>query len=329
MPMMSEIRAQAGTQSVYTTPVTPTVMIRGIEEMPLKDANDNEVIGDMTQALAGGDIGIVNGLNATGSMKGWACYEHLPYWLDNLFGQATPSGAGPYTRAYAAPTTTAPAPRILTLVKGDSTVGAYRMTGALLSNFTMRLEPKKRLAINGDLMGVSLGSTTLAALTASSSINVIKPDHVGATGLKLDAWAGTMGSTTLTNCTLRFMELNIKPDRASRWCLGNLAAQSYVEKPWDGTLKLGLEFNATTKADVDAIVGGTLTQKQFQATISPNANLSLLVQFAGTVVDDLEIFSDDDGVVTVEMTLQRTYHATFGNWCKMTVINGISGAAMV
>lgn len=328
MPMMSEIRAQAGTQSVYVTPVTPTVMIRGVEELSLKDANDIEVIGDMTQALAGGDTGIVNGLNATGNMKGWANYEHLPYWLDNLFGQATPSGAGPYTRAYAAPIAAAPSPRVLTLVKGDSTVGAYRMAGALLSSFTMRLEPKKRMEISGDLIGIQLSATTLASLTAATVIPIM-PNNIGATGLKWDSWGGTMGATTLANCTLRFMELNIKPDRASRWCLGNLAAQSYVEKPWDGTLKLGLEFNATTKTDVDAIVGGTLTQKQFQVTISPGASQSLLVQFAGTVKDDVEIFSDDDGVVTVELTLQRTYHATFANWCKMTVINTISGAAMV
>lgn len=329
MPVMtSEIRAQAGTQTVYPTPVTPTVMIRGIEELNLKSANDNEVIGDMTQALAGGDIGIVNGVGATGTMKGWACYEHLPYWLDNLFGQATPSGAGPYTRPYAAPITTAPTPRILTLVKGDSTVGAYRMAGSLLSNFMLRLEPKKRMEISGDLVGVQLSATTLASLTAATVIPIM-PNNVSATGLKWDTWGGTMGTTTLANCTLRFMELSVKPDRASRWCIGDLGAQSYMEKPWDGTLKLGLEFNATTKADVDAIVGGTLTQRQFQATISPGASQSLLVQFAGTVTEDLEIFSDDDGVVTVELTLQRTYHATFANWCKMTVINTISGAAMV
>ncbi len=328
MPMMSEVRVQAGTQSVYATAVTPTIMIRGIDELSLKDANDIEVIGDMTQALAGGDIGIVNGLNATGSLKGWANYEHIPYWLDNLFGQATPTGAGPYTRTYAAPTTTSPSPRILTLVKGDSTVGAYRMIGSLLDKFTIRVEPKKRVSISGDLIGIQLGSTTLAALTANTVIP-IQPQHIGAAGIKWDTWAGTMGTTTLANCTVRFLELEINPERASRWCLGNVAAQSYVEKPWDGTLKLGLEFNATTKTDVDAIVGGTLTQKQFQVTLSPGASQSLLMQFAGTVQDDLEIFSDDDGVVTVEMTLKRTYHSTFGNWCKMTVINTISAAAMV
>lgn len=328
MPMMSEVRVQAATQTNYTTAATPTVQIRGIEELSLKGANDVEVIGDMTQALAGGDTGIVNGLNASGNMKGWACYEHLPYWLDNLFGRATPSGTGPFTRAYAAPINSAPAPRILSLVKGDGTVGAYQMVGSLLSNFMMKLEPKKRMEISGDLIGIQLAADTLEALTAAT-VNVIMPNHVGAAGIKWDTWGGTMGTTTLANCTLRFMELNIKPDRASRWCIGNLAAQSYVENPWDGTLKLGLEFNATTKTDVDAIIGGTLTQRQFQVTISPSAGLSLLVQFAGTVAEDLEIFSDDDGVVTVELTLQRTYHATFANWCKMSVINGISNVAMV
>jgi len=321
--MQSEIRVQAGTQSVFVTGVTPTIALRGLEELSIKSANDVEVIGDMTTALAGGDTGIVNSVAATGSMKGWASYEHIAYWLDNLFGQATPSGAGPYVRAYAAPITTAPTPRILSLTKGDSTVGGYQMAGALLSSFTLRFEPKKRTEMSGDLMGVSVAEDALEVLTPPV-VTPIMANHLGA--IKWDAWGGTMGTTAMALCTVRFAELTVTPDRASRNCFGALTAGSYVEKPWQGSLKLGLEFNATTKTDVSAILTGTLTQKQVVLTATSGSQI-LKIEFAGTVVDEIEIFGDDDGVVTVDVTLERTYHATFANWLKVTSTNSIATLA--
>jgi len=323
MTMTSEIRAQAGSQVAFVTGVAPTVALRGLEELSLKSANDVEVIGDMTTGLAGGDTGIVNSVAATGSMKGWASYEHIAYFLDNLFSKATPSGAGPYVRAYAAPVTTAPTPRILSLTKGDSTIGAYQMAGALLSSFTLRFEPAKRTEMSGDLMGISLVADTLEVLTPPV-VTPIMANHLGA--IKWDAWAGTMGTTELALCTVRFAELTVTPDRASRLCFGALSAGSYVEKPWQGSLKLGLEFNATTKTDVDAILLGTLTQKQVVLTATSGTQI-LKIEFAGTVVDEIEIFGDDDGVVTVDVTLERTYHPTFANWLKVTSTNSLATLA--
>lgn len=320
MVMQAEIRAQAGTQSVFTTGVTPTVALRGLQELNLRHTPEIEVLSDMTQGLAGGDTSVIKALAAAGSFKGWATYEHLPYFLDNLLGQATPSGAGPYTRNYAAPITTAPVPRILSLVKGDSVVGAYQMIGSLISNFTLRWEPKNFAQLSGDLIGVQLAADTLEVL-AFPVVNPLMASHI--TTFKWDTWAGTMGTTTLANCTVRFAELMVQPDRTPRNCFGSLPATSYVEKPWNGTLKLGLEFNATTKTDIDAIIGGTLTQKQVELN-SVLGTQTLKVQFAGVISDDVEIFSDDDGVVTVELTLTRQYHPTFANWLKIVSLNSVA-----
>jgi len=321
--MTSELRVQAGSQEAFVTGVTPTVALRGLEELSIKSANDVEVIGDMTTALAGGDTGIVNSVAATGSMKGWASYEHIAYWLDNLFGEATPTGSSPWVRAYAAPVTTAPTPRILSLTKSDATVGGYQMAGALLSSFTLRFEPKKRTEMSGDLMGVSVAADALESLSPAV-VTPIMANHLGA--IKWDAWGGTMGTTALALCYVRFAELTVTPDRASRTCFGALTAGAYVEKPWQGSLKLGLEFNATTKTDVTAILAGTLTQKQVVLTATASTQI-LKIEFAGTVVDEIEIFGDDDGVVTVDLTLERTYHPTFANWLKMTLTNTIEALA--
>ena len=321
----SEIRAQAGTQSAYTTSVTPTIALRGIEEMPLKSANKIEVIGDMTQALAGGDTAITNELAGAGTFKGWASYDHLPYFWDNLFSQATASGSSPYVRTYAAPTTARSTPRVLTLVKGDGTVGAYKLTGALQTDFTLKVETAKRVEISGSLIGTGLAATTLASLSANA-VTPIQASHVST--VKMDSWAGTMGTTALTNCDVRFLELMIKPDRVHRMCLGILTAGDYVEKPWQGSLKMSLQFNATSKTDIDLFVAG-LSQRQVEFILTTGSTQIMKIQFAGTLTNDVEVFRDDDGVATVDFELTRTYHPTFANWIKVTHTNTISTAAMV
>lgn len=316
--MTREVRVQAGTQSAFGTGVTPTVQLRGIEELAIRSKNEVTMLEDMTLGLAGASQAIVTGIGGEGAVTAWCSYEHLAYWLDNLFGQATPTGAGPYVRAYAAPTTTAPTPRILSLVKGTST-GSYRLVGALLSSMTLRLEQGKPLMLNGDLVGNKVNTQALASLS-DVTVNPILANHVAT--IKWDTWAGTMGGTSLDRCFVRMVELTVEPDRALRPCFGSLSKDQYAERAWNGTLRLSLEFNATTKTDVDNIIGGTLTQKQVEINFADTTR-ALQLQFAGTVTDDLEIFGDDDGVVAVELTLTRTYHATFANWLKMTLTNGV------
>ena len=314
-----ELRVQAGSQVSFASGVTPTIQLRGIEELMLRSKNNVLMLEDMSLGLAGASQAVVAGIGGEGSVKAWCSYEHLAYWLDNMFGNATPSGAGPYVRAYAAPSASAPTPRILSLVKGTS-IGAYQLVGALLSSLTLRLEQESALMLNGDLVGNKVATDALESL-ADVSVNPIMASQVAS--IYWDAWAGTMGTTALDRCYVRMMELSIEPDRKLRPCFGSLSKDAYSESAWTGTLKLSLEFNATTKADVDAIIGGTLTQRQVEINCADSTR-ALELQFAGTVTDDLEIFGDDDGVVTAEVTLTRTYHSTFGNWFKASLSNGVA-----
>src|SRR5690606_181596 len=136
----------------------------------------------------GASQAVVAGIGGEGSVKAWCSYEHLAYWLDNMFGEATPSGAGPYVRAYAAPSASAPTPRILSLVKGTS-IGAYQLVGALLSSLTLRLEQESALMLNGDLVGNKVATDALESL-ADVSVNPIMASQVAS--IYWDAWAGTM-----------------------------------------------------------------------------------------------------------------------------------------
>lgn len=319
MTAMRELRLQAAKQTVFGTGVTPTVLLRGVEDAKFTAAREMEVREDLAIALAGGDTAMLYALSAAGSVSGWASYEHICYWLDNLLGEATP-GAGPgYARAYAAPIATAPTRRILSLVYGDGSVGAYQMIGALCNAMTLRFEAKKALEFNADLVGVGLAADTLEAL-AIPTVNPIMATHLDA--IKMDSWAGTMGTTTLAACTLRSAELSIDAPASLRHCFGSLSPSTYVEMPYDGSLKLVLEWNATSKAVVDELIAGT-SQRQVQLTATSSSKI-FQVQFAGSIEDDVDIFDDDDGVVTASLTLKRTYHSTFANWLKINVTNGVS-----
>ena len=154
MPAVTtDLRVQAGTQSVWGTGVTPTVALRGITGCKIKPDQQIDILSDMLLNYAGGDTPVVARNGGGGSVDGWASYEDLAYWLDNFFGQATP-GAGPgYARAYAAPITTLPTLRLLSLVHGDATVGAYRLIGGIGNSFTLKQEVGKELIFSQELIG--------------------------------------------------------------------------------------------------------------------------------------------------------------------------------
>jgi hypothetical protein len=322
--MTRELRVQAGSQSAIGTGVTPTVLLRGVEEFSIQPSTDIRMLPDMSLGLSGSSQAVIGSIGAVANGNGWATYQHLPYWLDALFAEATPGAAPTYTRDYAAPTTAATAQadmRILTLVVGDGTVGGYGLTGGVVNSLTLRGEPTEPLQWTVEVLGIKAEARANASLSAGS-VDTILGSQLG--DMTWDTWAGTMGTTPLDDCTIRWWELSINANRSTRNCFGTTTPNDYQEEAWDGELKLSLEFNATTKTDVTSIIGGTLTQKQIQFDWTGGTNQALQIQFAGTVTEPPQLFSDEDGIVTVELTLTRSYHTTFANWLKMSIDNAVA-----
>jgi hypothetical protein len=310
---------------VWTTGVTPTVALRGVTGFKIKPDQQIDILSDMLLNYSGGDTPVVARNGGGGSVDGWASYEDLAYWLDNFFGQATP-GAGPgYARAYAAPITTLPTLRALSLVHGDAAVGAYRLIGGIGNTFTLKQEVGKELIFSQELIGSTIDATTLAGALSVRTVTPIVSGDVST--MFLDNWAGTVGSTALTKCTLRNLTLTVNANRQNRYCVGALAAADYITKPWEGTLDLMLEWNSVSKGLIDTMVGGAKSMHQFEVNYSGGTNKTLKVQFAGTVSEAPDIFQDNDGVVAVGLKLKNTYHPTFANWLKMSLNNAVATLA--
>lgn len=313
----TELRVQAGKQTVWTTGVTPTVVLRGLTGCKINPDQEIKVLSDMTLNMTGGDTPVVLRNGGGANVDGWASYEDLAYWLDTTFGEATAGASPAYSRPYAAPITTLPSPRILSLVHGEANIGAYRLIGGVGNSFTLKMEVGTETTFSTELIGAAVDPTTLTGALATRVVTPIMPGDV--TTMFLDSWAGTMGTTALTKCNLRNLTLTVNANRQNRYCVGSLSASDYITKPWDGTLDLLLEWNSVSKALIDEMVGGAAAKRQFEVNFSGGTNKTLKIQFAGTVSEAPGIFEDDDGVVAASFKLKGTYHPTFANWLKLAL----------
>jgi hypothetical protein len=326
-------KVEIGSEVTWGTAVEPTQKLLGVTDITLVPKVVAARYPEMRGSLAPSYLAAVEEESAEGSMEMLVTYEHFVYLLENMCGtDASVTGAGPYTRDYAAPTTAAPtSPRVLTIVHGHST-NAYHMTGALVQKLTIKGDTGKPLTATADLIGKEVATGTFAdpALT-DDTVNVAMGSHVL---LYVDAWGGTIGSTAVATTAFEF-ELSIDTKRGLDFHLGALTPGAYhegAEDGWDGELKLMMEFNATSKAYLDAIIDSSngVFQKQvrIKATTGSAGTLKTVqFDFAGMSEEAPEILTYRDGVATVELTLMGHYNPTLANWFKAQVLNGVAALA--
>lgn len=324
MNVLGLLQVQFGLETTWGTPVSGSAKIMGIDKCSFKPKYQTARYSDIRQSLAPGTLGALESVEGAVTMSGKVTYEDFPYFLDGIFSKVSPTGTNPYTYTYTAPTTAAPTPRLFTILWGDSS-GTYRLSGGLLAKLTVKGTNNTALTFDAEFVGELVdGSGSLAALS-DRAVNVVMGNH-GA--VYVDAFAGTIGSTALTATAFEF-EWMVTSNRVLKKYLGSTAPLGWEGNPYDGSLKLGMEFNATSKAYTDAIFNATpaLVQKlcRIQMDSSPR---QLQLDMAGNVDGGPELWTDRDGVSTVEMTIAGLYDAgAFANWTKAKVINAVSALA--
>lgn len=318
---MADLRVQIGKQSAWATVVATTKMMRGVESVTIDPDIEVRQLEDMSLNYAGSTTAAVLKTGAMGNMSGWACYEQLPLWFDSLIEEdATPTGSDPYEYIYAPPISALGTQVMYTLQIADATDNGYALVGALANELTLTQNVADVLKFDVGFIGNSGAADAYDTLTIPA-VNPIQASHL--TTIHMDAWATAPGTTTLSNCFVRNMVLNINANRDIRYCYGATAANSYRTNAYTGRLELTLEFNSTTKTTIDSIIGGTLTQRNVRLTWADGLSRGMVIDFAGTVVQMPTIFEDDDGVAVVTVTFDRTYNSNWAspNWLAVTVEN--------
>jgi hypothetical protein len=323
MPMTDALYVQVGRESSWGTPAVDTARLMGISDFTINPEVNVRVIGLSRGGYAPGSSAVITDISAAASLSQEATYEDLHVWLEGLRGNVSPTGTGPYVRLYAAPTSTAPTLIAHSIYVGDGVLAPYRIFGALPSGLTLSGSVGEVVTVSGDWMGKGVDvAANLASLT-DRAVNPLMFHHL--TGVFVDTWAGTIGTTALTNSLYGF-ELAITTERPTRRYAGQTTAGAYNQRKWSGTLRLDIDFNTTTKALLDAIVGASApVMRQIRLSFTDGTRI-LQIDFAGTVTEAPSIFEDDDDVAVIPLTFTGTYNSTLGNWLKLTTTTGITAA---
>jgi len=321
---------QAGLETTWGTPVTDTVKRMLIEDVTFTPLIQTHRFQEMRGSMAPAYIAALQKIAGQFMYKGVATYEDSPYEFDSIFGKATPSGAGPYVYAYAGPLAAiAASPRLQTLYFGDTVESIYKMTGAVAHKLHYAVKNADQLLFDVEGWGkVPVSGAAFAAL----SDRTVTPIMAGDIIVAIDTWGGTMGATAFA-ANVYSLDLIIETKRDLRYYLGAYTPGRFREPlQWDFTLKLVLEFIAAspnTKAQLDAILAlaaGTVYQKQVRLKATSGTQI-WQVDLAGTNEVAPVMWTYDNNVQTLDLTLKGQYNTTLANYVKCSVTSSVATLA--
>jgi len=310
---------QSAWQSQFGTAVaTSTVKLQNVSSFKLTPDFETRALSQLRGTLAPTHETMLDSYKSNASFEvSDESFEDVNYWLDSMFGAATPSGSGSYTRAYAAPTTAQPAPHFMTLQWGQ-TNEVWQMQDASVTTLTLSGANNTGIQVGGSLIGGKVIEGALQALNDRTGTS--RPTGCMAS-LAIDAWDGTAGTTTVAASAFSW-ELTVNANREYRAYLGECTPSAYNDKPWSGQLKLSLELNNTTDDYLISMLAATnaILQKQVVLTYTVGIGVTLRtfkIQFAGHSMSAPELFQDRNGVMTYDLVLDGVYNPTLANWLKI------------
>lgn len=319
MTVKALFECQLGKESVFGTAVAGAVRLMGVEDVHFTPLYQTAEYPDYRASLYPAVLSALEKVAGKCVITGVATYEDLPYFLDSLFAIATPSGVGPYTRAYAAPSGAYTA-RMNTVLWGSGS-DVQRLTSGVLSRLQLTGKSGAPIKFHAEFDGKLVDGGSLAGL-ADRAVNVVMGNHFA---VAVDAFGGTVGSTAIASTAFDF-DLSVESPNAMKQYLGSVTPGGFEEKRWKGSLKMGLEVNATSRAYLAGIYAATPVL--YQRLIQLDANDStreLKLQFAGYQNKGPDAYTDRDGVATFMLDLNGQYDSgAFANWLKATSVNAVA-----
>lgn len=241
-------------------------------------------------------------------------FEELNYWLEMLFGtDATPTGADPYVRDYAAPLTTAPTPHFATLQFGQ-TGEVWQMQDASVTSLTLSGAANSGVSVGASLMG---GKVVAGALQALPDLTTATRMTGCMASASIETWDGNT-FTALASSAFSW-ELSVNANREYHNFLGECTPTASYDNKWSGQMKLSLELNDSTDDHLIAMLAAanTILEKQVRIkyTVGSAATLrEMVLTFAGHTMQAPELFQDKNGLMTYDLVLDGVYNPKLTNW---------------
>ena len=309
---------QSAWQSAFGTPnTTATVKLQNVSSFRLRPEFQTRVLEQLRGTLAPTHQTTLDNYAGSATFEvSDETFEDVNYWLDALFGAATPTGTLPYVRAYNAPTTAAVTPHFMTLQYGQ-TDEVWQLQDASVASLTLSGADNTGVQVGGSIIGGKVTAGSLASLSDRTGVTRMS-GCMASVGIA--TW-DTSSFTTLANSAFSW-ELSINSNREYRGYLGNCTPTAYSDQKWNGQLRLSLELNGTTDDHLIAMLStaSAILERQVKIeykTGTSTTERSMAITFAGHSMQAPELFQDRNGVTTYDLVLDGVYNSTLGNWLKI------------
>ena len=309
---------QSAWQSAFGTPnTTATVKLQNVSSFRLRPEFQTRALEQLRGTLAPTHQTTLDNYAGSATFEvSDETFEDINYWLEALFGSATPTGNLPYVRAYNAPTTAAVTPHFMTLQYGQ-TDEVWQLQDASVASLTLSGADNTGVQVGGSIIGGKVMPGALAALSDRTGVTRMSGCMAS---VAIAAWDSS-SFTTLANSAFSW-ELSINSNREYRGYLGNCTPTAYSDQKWNGQLRLSFELNDTTDDHLIAMLStaSAILERQVKIeykTGTSTTERSMAITFAGHSMQAPELFQDRNGVTTYDLVLDGVYNSTLGNWLKI------------
>ena len=309
---------QSAWQTAFGTPKTPaTVKLQNVSSFRLRPEFQTRALEQLRGTLAPTHQTTLDNYAGSATFEvSDETFEDVNYWLEALFGTASPTGTGPYVRAYAAPTTAAITPHFMTLQWGQAD-GVFQLQDASVASLTLSGADNTGVQVGGSIVAGKVIPGTLASLLDRTAVTRMSGCMAS---VAIETWTGS-AFTPLASSAFSW-ELSINSNREYRGYLGDCTPTAYHDQKWNGQLRLSLELNGTTDDYLIAMLGASsaILEKQVRIKYSTGSGASLrsmTITFAGHSMQAPEFFQNRNGVVTYDLVLDGVYNPTLANWLKI------------
>ena len=309
---------QSAWQTAFGTPKTPaTVKLQNVSSFRLRPEFQTRALEQLRGTLAPTHQTTLDNYAGSATFEvSDETFEDVNYWLEALFGTASPTGSDPYVRAYAAPLTSAVTPKFMTLQWGQ-TNGVFQIQDASVASLTLSGADNTGIQVGGSIIGGKVIPGTLASLLDRTAVTRMSGCMAS---VAIETWTGS-AFTPLASSAFSW-ELSINSNREYRGYLGDCTPTAYHDQKWNGQLRLSLELNGTTDDYLIAMLGASsaILEKQVRITYKTgtgSGERSMAITFAGHSMQAPELFPDRNGVITYDLVLDGVYNPTLANWLKI------------
>ena len=309
---------QSAWQTAFGTPKTPaTVKLQNVSSFRLRPEFQTRALEQLRGTLAPTHQTTLDNYAGSATFEvSDETFEDVNYWLEALFGTASPTGSDPYVRAYAAPLTSAVTPKFMTLQWGQ-TNGVFQIQDASVASLTLSGADNTGIQVGGSIIGGKVTAGTYTSLNDRTGVTRMS-GCMASVGIA--TW-DTSSFTTLANSAFSW-ELSINSNREYRGYLGDCTPTTYNDQKWNGQLRLSLELNDSTDDHLIAMLStaSAILERQVKIeykTGTSTTERSMAITFAGHSMQAPELFQDRNGVTTYDLVLDGVYNPTLANWLKI------------